>query len=182
MQCPKDHKNLLNRTFKGVTIHECESCDGKWFDHDELKSAIAATDNDLRWLDFDLFTEHPEKYKTVESNKACPKDNNALTSLHYMDSSVVIEKCRTCNGVWLDKTEFEKIITYLKKRVVNESSSDYAKATIKEFEEIFTGPESKSSEIKDFLAVTKLFQLRLEAEHPWVATISNDIYKFWPVK
>jgi len=101
-----------------------------------------------------------------------------MTSLTYMDSKIVIDKCNTCKGVWLDKNGFDKIIKYLEKKVISESSSEYAKDTLKEFQEIFNGPESKVSELKDFLAVINLFQMRLAVENPWVTQISQN----WPIR
>lgn len=88
-----------------------------------------------------------------------------MTALTYMDSKIVIDKCNKCQGVWLDKQEFEKIIKYLDQVVISKPASEYAKETVKEFSEILTGPENRTSEIKDFLSVLFFFQIRLSAEN-----------------
>ncbi len=182
MKCPNCQGDLNEVQYKGVRIHECEKCDGKWFDKDELKQAKDKTDDDLRWLDFELFNEESNKFASSVSKKHCPKDDSAMTSLTYEDSGVVIDKCNTCRGVWLDKDEFEKIIKHLKKVVVSQPASEYAKDALEEFKEILTGPENRISEIKDFLAVMKFFEMRLAVENPWTINLSNAINKYWPLK
>lgn len=153
LKCPKCEHNLKEITYKGVRINECENCKGKWFDRDELRKAKDRTDDDLRWLDFDLFDDNADKYHASPSQRKCPKDSTTMISLQYMDSKVVIDKCNTCEGVWLDSDEFEKIIKYLEHIVILQPASQYAKDTLKEFSEILTGPENRISEIKDFFAV-----------------------------
>src|SRR3972149_3801618 len=159
LKCPKDQHNLKSASLKGVRIDECPKCGGKWFDRDELRVAKDRTDDDLRWLDFDLFNDDANKYKTRPSLKKCPKDLENMTELEYMDSKVKVGKCDVCKGVWLDKSEFEKIIKYLENKVISEPASEYRKAVLKELEEIVTGPENTFSEIKDFFAVLRLFEI-----------------------
>jgi len=182
LKCPKDQHNLKSASLKGVRIDECPKCGGKWFDRDELRIAKDSTDDDLRWLDFDLFDDNANKCKAHPSLKKCPKDSAKMTSLEYMDSKVTIEKCDACKGAWLDKGEFDKIIKYLENKVISEPASEYAKDVFKEFEEIFTGPESTISEIKDFFTVLRLFEIRLIVEHPWTADFYLKFYKYWPLK
>jgi len=182
LKCPKCNHNLKEITFKGVKIDECENCKGKWFDRDELRIAKDRTDDDLRWLDFDLFDDNADKYHASPSQKRCPKDSTQLTSLQYIDSKVIIEKCDKCKGVWLDHDEFEKIIKYLENLVISKPASEYAKDTLKEFSEILTGPENRISEIKDFLSVLWFFQLRLAVENPWTIELSDKINKYSPIR
>lgn len=182
MNCPYCTSALSQIDLKGVKIDECGNCKGKWFERDELRKAKDSTDNDLRWLDFDLFDEKEHKYSASPSKRKCPQCSLSMTSLTYMDSKVVIDKCNICHGVWLDNKEFEKIIKYLENIVVSQSASEYLKDATKEFEEIFTGPENRISEIKDFLAVMKLYQLRLSVENPWTIKLSEAIDKYWPIR
>ena len=159
MKCPKCNGNFNQSDLKGVKIDECEKCNGKWFDRDELRKAKDRTDDDLRWLDFDLFDDNDQKYEAKSSERKCPKDSSNMTSLTYRDSKVVIEKCDSCKGVWLDNNEFEKIIKYLEHIVIATPASEYEKETLKEFSEIFTGPENTISEIKDFMSISNFLFL-----------------------
>lgn len=175
MNCPNCGKELKTTTYLGLKIEECNSCGGMWFDRDELRRAKDNQDADLQWLDFELFEDKKEKYVERPGKKFCPKDNAKLVSKNYAESKVSIDVCEMCQGVWLDKAEFKKIIKYLENIVTSKPANEYAKETLKEFEEIFTGPESRISEIKDFVAVVKFFQLRLAVENPWVIKVSQAI-------
>lgn len=182
LKCPKCENNLKEITYKGVKINECENCKGKWFDRDELRKAKDRTDDDLRWLDFDLFEDKAGKYNTSPSKLNCPKDGVAMTALTYADSKVIIDKCDKCDGVWLDSNEFEKVIKYLEHVVILQPASQYAKDSLKEFTEILTGPENRISEIKDFMSVLWFFQLRLAVENPWTIELSDKINKYSPIR
>ena len=165
MKCPKCDGELESKTFKKVKIDECSKCGGMWFEHDELKRAKDSADEDLRWLDFDIFEEKEHKYSKKDSNRICPRDESKLETLTYSDSKINIEVCPVCHGIWLDKGEFEKIINYLEKRVDSTSSGEYAKDLVREFEEMLKKPEHLSSEAKDFMAILRLAEKRIEAEH-----------------
>lgn len=175
MICPNCHHHLKTTIYVGVHIDECDSCGGMWFDRDELRRAKDNQDKDLQWLDFDLFEDDRNKYSGISSNRLCPKDHAKLISKSYAESKVQIDICEKCQGVWLDKTELKKIIKYLENIVISTPASSYAKETLKEFKEIFNGPESKTSEIKDFIAIVKLFEMRLAVENPWAIKLSNAV-------
>jgi len=165
MKCPKCSGNLESKSFKKVFIHECSSCHGMWFDKDELKQAKDSADEDLRWLDFEIFEEKDNKFSRKESNRVCPKDETKLDSLTYSDSSIVIDACSVCNGVWLDSNEFNRIIKYLEEKVNTTTSSEYAKDLVGEFTEMLKRPDHLRSEARDFMAVLRLAEKRIEVEH-----------------
>lgn len=43
-----------------------------------------------------------------ESNRKCPVDNSSMQKLHK--GSIVIDKCTTCGGVWLDGSEIDQFV------------------------------------------------------------------------
>lgn len=174
MKCPKCDGNLESKTFKKVKIEECSKCNGMWFERDELKNAKDSTDEDLRWLDFDIFEEKENKYSKKESDRVCPRDEAKLETLTYSDSKINIDVCPDCHGIWLDSGEFEKIINYLEKRVDSTTSGEYAKDLAHELGEMLKRPDHLGSEAKDFMAVLRLAEKRLEAEHSNITfAISN---------
>lgn len=178
MKCPNCDGNLDPKTFKKVRIEECSKCSGLWFDHDELKKAKDSTDDDLAWLDFDIFEEKENKYHKSESHKLCPKDESHLNKLTYSHSSVSIDACPTCHGIFLDKDEFEKIIKFLENEVVENTSGDWAKEALNQFGEIFNAEDMKASEFKDLLTVLKLGETRLSAEHEKITAVLT----FFPIR
>jgi len=182
MKCPDCHKELKPIDCKGIQIDECVKCKGRWFDRDELRKAKDRQDNDLRWLDFDPFGKDAEKLSVASEGKICPKCSVKMSSLKYMDSKVVIDKCLNCKGVWLNPKEFDKVIRFLEDKVSTETAKEYVKDTFKQFIEIFTGPEGVISEVKDFLAILYLLELRIAVENPLLVETSQKIYQSTPFK
>lgn len=182
MICPKGHPHLNEVSYRGILIHECVTCQGRWFERDELKKAKDHTDDDLRWIDFYPFDETANTFAVSSQGKPCPRCTLKMSSLTYETSKVLIDKCARCHGVWLDHGEFEKIITHLEQIVLNESASGYAKDAFKKFLEIATGPKGPVAETRDFLAILKLMELRILAEHPSLVEASHKIYQCSPFK
>jgi Zn-finger nucleic acid-binding protein len=180
MKCPDCGNEFKAFDLKGITVQECVKCKGKWFERDQLRLAKDRQDDALRWLDFDPFGKDAEKLSVAAEGKTCPKCVKPMAALTYRQSRIVIDKCRICEGVWLDPGELVKIIRYLEKVVLTESAKSYAKDTFKQFIEIFTGKEGIISEVKDFLAVFYLMELRIATEHPSLAAASQSISKSTP--
>jgi len=181
MKCPKCQDKLEEIGFRGITVNECPGCQGRWFDRGELQKAKDNTDEDLRWLDFDPFVKTQKHFTFVpDEGGACPKCDRKMAALTYANSGVVIEKCEQCRGIWLQDGEFKKIIAYLENLVVTESASEYVLDSFKQFLEIVTGPEDRTSEVKDFLVVLKLLKLRAAVEHSKIAAATNKIYQYLP--
>ena len=93
----------------------------------------------------------------------CPVDHVPMFKIKYKDSTVEIDACKKCLGVWLDKDEFKNIVEFVKGRSAYDLLHNYTKSVIEEGKEIFTGPESLKSEVSDFLMIVKLFQFKVFA-------------------
>jgi Zn-finger nucleic acid-binding protein len=164
MNCPECAEAKL-QTVKciGVMVDECPRCKGRWFGRDELDKARDSLDDDLRWLDFDLFTVGPG---SEPSGKSCPRCQLPMGSVKYGQSGVSIEVCSQCRGTWLNSGEFERMVRHLERVVNTTSAAGYAKEAVQEMGEIVTGPESLGSEARDFMAVMRLLRLRVAVENP----------------
>lgn len=180
--CPNDHIELKEKKYRGVTVFECDKCHGKWFAQNDLRLAKDATDKDLRWLDFELFEEKSGKFKSGNNSLHCPVCKNPMRSKEYAESKVVIDVCTDGHGVWLNNKEFQKIIKYLETVLVTKPAAEYSKDVTEELKEIIAGPEGPTSELKDFLAVTRLYEMRLTAEHPWLESLLSTYYAVTPFK
>ena len=99
----------------------------------------------------------------------------------YETSGVRVDRCSSCHGVWLDHGEFEKIVKHLRRKP-SETAGHYRKDVRRQFEQIFTGPEGPISELRDFLAVLNLLEMRLAVEHPDIAAAVQDLYLGSPFK
>lgn len=179
--CPRCKAELHKKHYKGVQVDECLKCHGLFFDQGELEQARDNADEDLRWLDFVLFsTKGLEKLQ--QDILDCPNCSSPMESLQYKGSSVIINKCPKCKGVFLDNGEFEKMLSYLKRLVASESSSELSVDWRKQAVEVLTGPKKESEEMKDLMAVTRLLEERWFAEHPTIERILEVYYELTPFK
>ena len=105
----------------------------------------------------------------------CPNCSKKMEVLNYDNTGVDIEYCKSCEGVWLDKGELQKIIDALEEEISTKPLDEYLKETIEEAKELITGPESFISEWKDFSTILKFLQYRILTEKPAIAEIIRSI-------
>ena len=182
MTCPNCKKDLILFDLKGIKIQECASCKGKWFARDQLKLAKDRQDDYLRWLDFDPFGQDAAQLSVSSQGKQCPGCARVMSSLTYSQSKIIIDKCASYEGVWLEHGELVRIIRYLENTMMNASAAELMRGTFRQFIEIFKLKNGIVPEVKDFLAVLYLLELRIAAEHPTLVKTSQGIYKYTPFK
>lgn len=175
-QCFSCDKNLERAIFYNVEVNYCPECLGIWFEEDELRLAKDAKDEDLKWLDIDLWKDK-RKFKISKQGRLCPPCRLPLYEVEYGDSDIKVDICNVCKGIWLDRGEFKQIISYLKKKADWEVLNRYAKNLAEETLEIFVGPETLREEIEDFLTILKLFNYKLLVQHPKISQIISGMPK-----
>ncbi|MFQ6091350.1 MAG: zf-TFIIB domain-containing protein [bacterium] len=95
---------------------------------------------------------------------------NSVTDINYADySDVPIDNCPRCQGVWLDKGEFQKIVSYLEELTKETSLSSYLRAFEEEAKQLFIGKKGFFAEAKDLLTVSKLLLYRIIETIPPIA-------------
>ncbi len=176
MKCPISHGNLKKATFYGTEVDYCPDCLGIWFEQDELTLAKDEKIKNLNWLDIDLW-ENESDFKVSKKTKACPKCEVPLYEVNYGDSDIKVDICSLCMGVWLDRGEFQKIISYLERRGDREILNNYFGTLFRETAEIFSGPESLEDEIADVLTVIRLLKNKLAVQYPGIAKIISNLPK-----
>lgn len=176
MICPTCKKQLSKTTFRNTDIDYCDSCFGLWFEEDELRLAKDKKDENINWLDIDLWQDN-SKLKVSCCNRFCPKCRLPLYEVEYGDSGIKIDICNICRGVWLDRGEFKKIIDYLRKKAGYEILNNYTKNLVQELGEVFVGPETLKEEIADLLTVLKLLNYKLITQYPKIAGIISGLPK-----
>ena len=175
-ECPKCRVSLKGAVIANVEVDYCPKCLGLWFDEDELRWAKDQKDKNLQWLDIDLWKDD-KKFRVAYGVRLCPSCRLPLYEVYYGDSKIVVDVCRICRGIWLDRAEFKKIIDWLRMRADYEILNKYAKNFFSELAEIFTGPESLREEIADFLAVLKLLNYKLVVKNPLIAQLISQMPK-----
>jgi len=173
--CPNCKSDSLRQiVFHKTKVARCDQCQGLWFNRDELSKTVAEEDKFLEWLDIDLW-KNKEGFKVVSCGKICPVCDKNLFRVDYNGSDIRVEICDSGHGVWLDKGEFKKIIGYLERKVDAESLGEYFKDSIKQAEEIFTGPKELFAEVKDFFIVNKLLEYKFLSQQPIFADIIANL-------
>ena len=159
-----------------MEVDYCPQCGGIWFDADELRLAKDMKDENLKWLDVDLWDDE-KKFKVSKGKKICPVDRLPLYEVEYGDSGIKVDVCNICKGIWLDKGEFKKIINYLKGKANWEILNKYYRNLAKEATEVFIGPETVRKELEDLLIILKLFNYKFITQRPTIAGIISKLPK-----
>lgn len=167
MFCPNNHGKLEKLLFHNTQVDCCPDCMGIWFDKNELSYAKDEKDNQLNWLDFDIWRDKG-KFHLSKSDRHCPFCRTGLTEVNYDDSNVKIDFCKHCQGIWLDRGEFKQIMVYLRKKSDYEILHHYTKNLVRELWEVFSGPQKIREELPDFLMLLKLFNYKFVAQYPFL--------------
>ncbi len=175
-ECFSCNKDLERALLYNIEVDYCPQCQGVWFDEDELRQAKDKKDENLKWLDVDLWSDE-KKFRISRGNKLCPIDRLPLYEVEYGDSGIKVDLCNICKGVWLDKGEFRQIVNYLKRKANWEVLNRYYSNLTREALEVFVGPESIRSEIEDFLTILRLFNFKFSAQKPTIARIISKMPK-----
>ncbi|MBZ9572934.1 zf-TFIIB domain-containing protein [Patescibacteria group bacterium] len=174
MTCPICKTELKKAVFYSIEVDFCPKCLGLWFEQDELQQAKDEKDKDLNWLDIDLWQKEA-KFRISKEKKLCPACSVPLYAINYSDSQIEVDLCNLCQGIWLDRGEFKKVIDYLKEKGKKEVLENYFKNLIKEGAEVFSGPESFRSEFSDFLTILKLLNYKFATQHPIITKIISSL-------
>ena len=178
MNCPKCKIELSEKIKIGdVNIDRCPKCGGLWFEKDELRLAkdkeapearwvdVEIKDKGIDWFQFKLWKDKSE-FKAKEEIEYCPADQVPLYKINYGNTPIEIDVCGVCHGIWLDKSEFKKIVDYVKNQSDCEVLYNYAKNLASETKEIVIGPESVRSEAADLIMLVKLLKYKLMVQYP----------------
>ncbi|MDD5566530.1 MAG: zf-TFIIB domain-containing protein [Candidatus Omnitrophica bacterium] len=113
MLCPRCKAELKEVAYEGVVIDTCGACEGEWLDNGEI---IAI--NKAREKAFSDAKKSQAKGAQKTGNPAthsqealqCPHCKVPMGSLNYSYSTgIIIDRCPSCSGLWLDKDELEHI-------------------------------------------------------------------------
>lgn len=170
MLCPNCKKELEKAIFYNSNVDYCTKCGGIWFEDQELRLVKDARDKNLNWLDIDLW-KYEKKFEISRDNRLCPLCRMPLYEVDYDESAVRVDLCNLCKGIWLDRSEFPKIINYLKEKADYEVLYHFSKNLKEEFWEIFLGPETLRQELLDYLALLKLLNYKFSVQHPYLAKL-----------
>ncbi len=126
-RCKNDHFEQI--TIMGITVDKCSRCNGIWMDAGEYEKIIESSHQRTDIILDDL---PPLEGLRLESYKPirvlCPSCKLILLepeSVHFefIHHYIGIDRCKHCNGVWLDESELTLLFKYLKDEDVARDSS-----------------------------------------------------------
>lgn len=104
MECPFCSNPLKQQSCTGgITVDECLSCRGVWFDKNELDAYRAAVEIQDRGTDQPVFRK-----KEQSENKVCPK----CVSSSLVDGEVrhvMLSRCQQCYGYFVPYDQWVEI-------------------------------------------------------------------------
>jgi Zn-finger nucleic acid-binding protein len=141
-----------------------------WVSRRDLEKMKKAEDEYLGWVHLDLWKDH-EDSTVVRSEKRCPQCSKKMVLLKYPGTDIEIDLCDSCESVWLEKGELEKLVNYLKDRINNETVAEYIRELGHELKEVFIGKD----EVADILKVLKLLEYRIFTEFPFISKMISKV-------
>lgn len=165
--CPDCQHTLSEYTVFSMKFEGCPKCKGMWLVPDELRELKNKVDGgSLRWLNTEI--ENIEKTSVISTNRPCVRCKTArLMAVNFGKSSVLIDWCPQCHGMWLDGGEFQAIADYLKKELMSEHAKDIEKQALSDLKRVWSGgPEGRLDEALDAKAAFSALVSATIFEHP----------------
>ncbi|MDD5116643.1 MAG: rhomboid family intramembrane serine protease [Candidatus Omnitrophica bacterium] len=180
MNCPVCNSPLKNIQYEGQSVDLCVNCEGIWLDEGELqqivRNLLSGNKVDYQSVE-EAYRNKPITYSRQKMPvRICPKCNVRMSVFnYYADSNVFLDRCASCGGIWLDKSEIMWVAKYMKgnpkiDRYVQALSESYlrlAKAKLETEEISKTSRDLMGSNLGKFYAIWyTIFPIPLKDDLP----------------
>jgi len=165
--CPNCGQNLSAYNVFGMEFEGCSQCKGIWLVKDELRKLKNKVEHgSLRWLNDEI--EAIGKTSARVTDRLCVQCKTVkMVSVLFGKSSMIIDWCPQCHGVWLDRGEFESMTEYLRSERTAMKPGEVEKAALEEVKRLWTGgPESRLEDLRDSSAALSALLNVAIFEHP----------------
>ena len=110
MLCPRCQVEMAVEKHRSLEIDHCTSCNGRWFDHEELEH-----------LEDSVFPPHMTKgtreYATHDSELRCPRCQGPMKAFNYRAYNLELDLCESEHGYWLDAGEEGRVRDIMQERL-----------------------------------------------------------------
>lgn len=96
--CRDKQLELANVDGYPIEVDHCSACEGIWLDSGKLEKMLNAPAAVLSL---------PQG--AVLGRRICPRCSKTMYSFYYPRTFVMVDMCKQCRGLWLDKNEFEEM-------------------------------------------------------------------------
>jgi len=109
MICPRDKNELQTEVFCGVEIDSCTFCDGTFLDSGELAKIVGLQEDLPDGIKIHL---EPLRDRGAGERLICPRCTDTdMEPYHFsVRSTLILDVCPKCRGIWLDTEELKKVI------------------------------------------------------------------------
>ena len=174
--CPTCGQTLRAYRISSMPFEGCPNCGGIWLVKDELRQLKNRVGGgSLRWLNDEI--EAIETTRVAAAERPCVKCRTVkMVSVTFGKSSVLIDWCPQCHGMWLDRGGFESIIQYLEAELRSLPSKEIEKRALEDVKRIWSGgPEGRVAEALDAgQAISALVNATI-FEHPRLFALLNSL-------
>ena len=116
-ECPVCQKALQKTTYEGTSTYPCPNGCGAFLGRNNLRIIEESRETSIPMASV------PKSGDERGSVKACPKCKGEMAKRNYGElDSTVIDYCASCQGIWLDPGELERI------QVFYEAANDFNEA------------------------------------------------------
>lgn len=120
MRCPHCASALRAALYEGVEIHTCSACHGEFVAGEAMRSIVNAREQSFDDRIGAMAATHGPAFGVPEwaqgRTLACPACDENMQVINYAgDTSVMVDRCPDCGGLWLDAEELEVIQALLEK-------------------------------------------------------------------
>jgi Zn-finger nucleic acid-binding protein len=171
-RCPACGEALDLYSAFGMKFEGCPKCHGMWLVKDELRRLKNRTEEGrLHWLNDEI--DNIERAAVIPTARPCVECKDArLLAVVFGKSSIVMDWCPKCHGIWLDRGEFDSIIEYLNDEATKATPADVEQEIVKDIKKLWAGgPESRAAEVADTAAAIPALVSATIFEHPFLFSL-----------
>lgn len=120
MNCPCCTHTLRTIEYEGVEIETCDGCGGEFVSGEEMGHIVRVREQRFDASMTASAAGRVPAFGIADSDATtryvCPQCAKPMNPINYAgDTGVVVDRCPSCAGLWLENSELEKIQTLLER-------------------------------------------------------------------
>ena len=181
MQCPRCSVDMKQSAISDITIDECSTCRGMWFERGDLEDVKDEVLPEMSWLEIDHWLAAAQ-FEAHRSPYGCPQcKDRYLTTVKDQQSEMEVSLCQQCEGTWLATGQFLYLINALIDEANEKSAPEYVKISLQQLKDVVMNPDAIIEEWQDLKRVLAMLKYRIFVEHPKLRSVLMGLQKSLPL-
>lgn len=110
MICPACKNPMIVLEYKGIELDICASCNGIWFDADELRLLLEKISLKI--------SEVGQSVESAEEKRKCPICRRKMGKVAFHSAAkTTVDSCGRGHGLWFDGGEIDSVIAGLRAEI-----------------------------------------------------------------